>query len=37
MESIPWLMGIVEILQVWAVFVSKNVVVSYNNGRGRNS
>lgn len=28
MESIPWLMWIIEILQVWAIFVSKNVVVS---------
>lgn len=28
MQSIPWLVGIVEILQVWAIFVSKNVVVS---------
>jgi len=28
MESVPRLMGIVEILQVWAVFMSKNVVVS---------
>lgn len=28
MESVPRLMGITEILQVWAVFVSKNVVVS---------
>lgn len=27
-ESIPWLMGVIEILQVWAIFVSKNVVVS---------
>lgn len=27
-ESIPWFMGVIEILQVWAIFVSKNVVVS---------